>query len=111
MIRSAMLASATAVALSLLAMSGSANAASFNCSKSGLTYTEASVCDNGRTSHLDSVMARGYFRDLRHTYGWERHRIIANQINWLHDRNACGADVRCLNQLYKARIQDLHQLY
>lgn len=96
-----------AVALSLITLAPVAQAASFNCRSAALNYSERSICDNAQLSRLDSTMSATYFNILRPLRGVVRNEFQREQLNWLHTRNFCGADVACLADEYGAHIADL----
>jgi len=97
-----------ASAVAILALTGSANAASFNC-YGHLSYTERVICDNPDLSEADSTMASIYFNVLDGAPWNMRHAIQRQQIRWLGARNECGANVGCLRTTYHRRIQILSE--
>ena len=97
-----------ASAVAVLALTGSANAASFNC-YGHLSYTEKTICDNADLSEADSTMASIYFNILNSAPWGSRHAIQRQQIRWLGARDECGANVGCLRTAYHRRIQLLSE--
>jgi len=109
MSRFGLFASAT---IALVALTGAANAASFNCN-GRLSATEGAICGNPQLSHMDSEMAGLYFRDLNSTiqsYG-PHHRYTnqfrSGQVFWMNSRNGCNANYNCLWTMYNDRIAEL----
>jgi len=90
--------------LAVLATTGNANAASFNCN-AHLSYTEKTICDNPGLSSADETMASIYFNVLNSAPHGARYAIQRQQVRWLGARNECGANVRCLRTAYDRRIQ------
>ena len=109
MTRLSLLAS-TAAALAIAAIAGSAraNAASFNCN-AHLSYTEKAICDNPGLSNADDQLASLYYGVLNSAGPGVRQAIERREYAWLGQRNSCGANVRCLWQAYRGRIQTLNE--
>ncbi len=95
-----------AVSVALIALTAPAEAASFNCHRK-LTHTEAAICDNGNLSALDSSLSRLYRRVLKIAAPIDRPVIVRDQIRWLGQRNACGANTGCIGSAYRVRIDFL----
>ena len=87
----------------LLALSSTANAASFSC-YGNLTYTERAICDNPNLSNLDSQMASTYFQMIGGSSKTLRRVLQRDQLGWLQRRNGCGANVGCLSAAYHSRL-------
>ena len=86
---------------------GAANAASFNCALAK-TPTEHAICDNPQISTLDEQTAGLYFRII--SSGAPANTISqvkASEVNFLAQRNACGAGYNCLIDAYTAQIMYL----
>ena len=107
MIRTAVFAAA---ALTLVALAGTANAASFNC-YAAKSHTEAVICDNQRLSDLDTQMSISYFSLLNSLHGYQRARLQNDQVRWLGWRNGCQANIGCLFRVYNQRISRLNGGY
>ena len=96
-----------AATLALIAFAPASQAASFG-RYGKLTYTERAICDNPNLSKLDSQMARRYRQVINSvSYGLRRH-VQHDQIVWLGSRNACGANVDCIEQAYRYRMSVLN---
>jgi uncharacterized protein len=105
MVRSAMILS---VALGVSAFSGHAEAASFNCGKAK-TPTEKTICGKATLNILDQRMGAKY-AGLMKAIGAGSSRgssIRAEQVWWLGQRDACGADATCLRVIIGTRIKEL----
>lgn len=87
----------------LLAVSGVANAASFYCG-GNLNYAEKAICDNPQLSRMDDRMASLYWRVVNNG---NYRRGQAAQVEWLRERDSCGANVDCLWSEYNSRIEQL----
>lgn len=88
----------------------SADAASFNCSRSG-TASERAICGNRALEDKDVEMATiyGLIRPVFAMGG--RGAFIDEQNAWLVQRNRCGGDRTCLNRRYDERIAGLRRTY
>ena len=104
---------ALAVTLSLGAPLGGneANAASFDCSASGLTPNEKTICGNLTLNDDDVKMATMYTM-LKGLFAMGVSGNMADdQKAWLKTREACGTDVSCIEKAYQVRIGQLQKLY
>lgn len=102
MLRTALLAAAA-----LAASAGAASAASFNCANAG-TPTEHAICDNPQISTLDEQTAGLYYRII--SSGASPNlvsQVKASQVNFLAQRNSCGAGYNCLIDAYTSQIMYL----
>lgn len=98
----------TAAVGAILLVMGSAKSAekpSFNCAKAE-TATEKSICSNDRLARLDRAIAAA-FRQLKADMAVAEEMIAEEQTEFLKRRNACGADVPCLDRKMEARRQQL----
>jgi uncharacterized protein len=102
------IASLVAGAIAVVALSGAAHAASFNC-HGRISYTERTICDNPGLSAADNQMASLYFSVYNNAGPGLRPAIQHQQIRWLGWRNRCGANVGCLWTAYNRRIQNLNE--
>jgi uncharacterized protein len=92
----------------LLASSGAAHAASFDCSKAG-TSAEKLICANTRVSELDEHLGR-YYGAARAELGRGAACLMSTQREWLRKvRNACK-DAACLERAYLHRLAELDPL-
>ena len=80
------------------------SAASFDCSKAS-TAVEGSICANPTLSALDKKLADVY-RQVRSASS-DTGALRQAQLAWMKTRNACGANVQCLEQSYRQRISEL----
>jgi uncharacterized protein len=96
------------VALMLVIFQSSALAGpSFDCARhTGLT--ERVICANPELGDLDGEMSKHYF-DLINgdvsadTKQWAK----VSQRDWLRERNRCGANIACLQNVYQRRVNEL----
>lgn len=79
----------------LLALSSSANAASFDCNKAS-TKVEKTICSVQSVSDLDTELAI--------VYKQAGSKYKNSQLAWLKERNKCGADGNCLVRQYQSRL-------
>jgi uncharacterized protein len=98
-----------AVFLGALAMSPSAEAASFDCTKAK-TADEIAICSTPHLSDLDMHMATLYgvrmqIPMLMGAKGAARDE----QRAFLAERGACGGNVACIQQAYLNRVAVLNQ--
>ncbi|MBX3569328.1 MAG: hypothetical protein KF914_14810 [Rhizobiaceae bacterium] len=82
------------------------NSPSFNCSQAS-TLTEHAICSDENLWAKDRAVNAIYFWIRSNVESSLRQRILAVQRKWLGERNACGGDFRCLNEVYDARIDDV----
>nr|WP_272210504.1 hypothetical protein [Marinicella sp. W31]MDC2876396.1 hypothetical protein [Marinicella sp. W31] len=105
---------ALALTLSMSAPFGGANearAASFDCSASGLTPNEKTICANLTLNDDDVKMATMYTM-LKGLFAMGVSGNMADdQKAWLKQREACGTDVSCIEKAYQVRIGQLQKLY
>jgi TPR repeat protein len=92
------------LALTTVVASFNANAASFDCAKAS-TAVEGSICANAGLSALDEQLAASYARARTSSANVEALRNA--QMDWMKQRNTCGANVECLTTSYKLRIAAL----
>ncbi len=99
---------AALAALAAALPDGPAAAQSFDCAKA-TTADEKAVCGNGRLAALDDEMAALY-RDIEaRTLMGMRGAVRDDQRTFLDRRRACGGDVACIRDLYRARIAELEK--
>jgi uncharacterized protein len=92
----------------VLAVSGAAQAASFDCSKAA-TATEKLICKSARVSVLDEHLGR-YYAVARAELGRGGACLVPAQRDWLRKvRNACK-DSACLERVYLQRLAELDPL-
>lgn len=80
-------------------------AASFDCSKAS-TAVEGSICSNSTLSDLDDQLSAAYKK--ARALSIDPAALQKEQLAWIKNRNTCGADVACLTQSYRLRIQQLN---
>jgi len=94
------------LAASALSQPGRADP-SFDC-HTNLGLSEQTICANADLAHLDTDMSQLYFSIANDTTGRYYRRLKRDQRQWLRDRDDCGANVRCLRIIYRARIQEFN---
>lgn len=93
------------LSIGALALSGAAQAASFDCAKAQ-TQVEKMVCGDAELSKLDDELSTRYKEVLQDV---ARAKIIKrDQKQWLKARNAC-ADAPCVKDTYVRRIRAMAQ--
>lgn len=80
------------------------HAASFDCAKAS-TAVEGSICANTTLSELDDQLSDAYKK--ARAVSSDLASLQKEQLAWIKNRNACGANVSCLTQSYKLRIETL----
>jgi uncharacterized protein len=93
----------TLIALTVLCLSWSAQAASFDCANAQ-TKVEKMICTDKQLSKLDEDLAVLYATQLKRDSGYEIVRQAQKQ--WLKVRNNC-IDANCLRNIYSTRISSL----
>lgn len=81
------------------------HAASFDCSKAS-TAVEGSICANATLSELDIQLSTAY-KNARATSA-DPAALQKEQLAWIKNRNTCRANVSCLTESYRLRIQQLN---
>ena len=108
------LCAAAAALLSCVSISASAQTADLDCTKPHLAV-ERTICNNAALRALDA-QASTYYTILLEAkptaqnkpYQDFRDAVQADRQKWQHDtRAACGAQVSCLSEAYRQRIDDL----
>lgn len=97
----------TWVALGWLALTATAQAASFNCAKA-TSKIEKLICGNSELSKLDERLGTVYLQVINQNL--DKNDVIQGQRHWLKTvRNDCE-DIGCLTTAYKDRISVLAAL-
>lgn len=87
----------------LLAVSGSASAASFDCNKAS-TFVEKAICSDKTLGELDDALSSNYKSMLASNIGdGARKELRTTQRIWLADRNKCTTR-SCVEALYRQRV-------
>jgi uncharacterized protein len=96
--------------LGLIAATGAAQAASFDCNKAA-TPDEIAICVNPGLSNLDTIMATlyGVRMEIPMLMG-ARGAAQDEQRAWLSGRGTCGSNLACLQSSYQSRIAQLQQI-
>ena len=85
-------------------------AASFNCA-AAKTPTEHAICDNPQISTLDEQTAGLYFRIISSgAPAGTASQVKASEVNFLAQRNSCGAGYDCLISAYTSQIMYLRNV-
>ena len=97
-----------AIAVACIALSGGAEAASFNCTKAK-TPDEKAICANRSLSELDVKMAAlfGVRMKVPMLMG-SRGAAQDEQREFLINRGTCGADAACIGAAYQQRIDEIN---
>lgn len=82
----------------------SAQAASFSCERAERP-DEKTICAHLALNDMDVEMATRFdiVKSLLPMGG--RSKLMDDQADWLKDRQACGADVTCLRNVYETRLK------
>ncbi|MDR2209533.1 MAG: hypothetical protein LBE22_11245 [Azoarcus sp.] len=83
----------------LLLVSLTSHAAGFDCAKA-TSATEKAICTDNTLSRLDYLLFFAWTR----ASGIDPVAMKASQLQWLKQRDACGADTSCLSARYKERL-------
>ncbi|MCR8722963.1 caspase family protein [Frigidibacter sp. ROC022] len=75
--------------------------------RAAATPTELAICADASLAGQDIRMARQYATLLKSLAQDAGSRLKSDQRNWLKRRNACGADVTCLQAAYRDRLAEL----
>ena len=85
-----------------------AHGPSFDCARATIP-TEVAICRDASLSALDQQLSSAFRRALATAVGNDAAALVAAQRAWVRQRNACGANDRCLSQTMTARLTDLHE--
>lgn len=96
----------TAVIATTVIAAGPASAApSFEC-RGASGDAEFAICGSDRLSLLDRVLT-DRVREIAAAGGRRAEEVRAGQRDWVEARDACGADVLCIEAAYLARLREL----
>ncbi|TIS99170.1 hypothetical protein [Mesorhizobium sp.] len=77
---------------------------SFDCRKA-VTLTEKALCRDAGLWAKDRAMNAIYLFMRSYDNAKARKALLANQRDWIKQRNSCGGNLLCLNQSYDDRFQ------
>lgn len=96
----------------LAAMSaGAAHAASFDCEAKELKPDEKTICDTRSLNDADVKMATTFDILSPLLAMGARGTMQEQQVKWLAERQACGADAACLMAAYDKRLKELDETF
>lgn len=95
----------------LLAVVPPATAASFDCERTDLAPDEKAICDNRALNDADVRMVTTFDILSGLVAMGARGEMQDQQTAWLKERQACGADVACIQSAYDRRTQQLNEAY
>ncbi|MBB4953445.1 uncharacterized protein H4S14_001287 [Agrobacterium vitis] len=87
------------------------HAASFDCTKTDLKADEKAICDNLPLNDLDVKMVTTFDLLSGLLPMGNRGELQDQQTAWLKTRQACNADVTCIDKAYDTRIKQLMSVY
>jgi uncharacterized protein len=92
-----------------LCLPAAAHAASFDCANAA-TPTEHAICDNPQLSSLDDQTSGLYYTLISNgsLTPAQVSQVKSQQVKFLQQRNACGANYNCLVSAYTAQIMYLN---
>jgi len=82
-----------------------AHAAGFDCTKAA-SPTEKAICADPALSSLDGQLAAAWKKAL--AKGGDTAALKAEQLQWLKQRDRCGAGVLCVGDRYRERLASLN---
>ncbi|MBB3977406.1 uncharacterized protein GGQ64_002612 [Rhizobium azooxidifex] len=102
-----------AVACSILSLTLAepAVAASFDCERGDLAQDEKAICDNRVLNDADVRMVTTFDILSGLVAMGARGEMQDQQTLWLKERQACAADVACIQGAYDRRMQQLDEAY
>jgi uncharacterized protein len=77
-----------------------------NCGTAS-SVSERTICDHYGLGQLEARMATLYQWSTSFVGMGERGNMQDGQRIFIHERDACGPEVRCLREVYEARIERL----
>lgn len=83
-----------------------AHAAGFDCTKAG-SENERAICADANLSQLDDKMTAAYYQVVKMigTAGPRYQAFRKNQQEWVKERGRCGDTKKCLEEIYRQRIE------
>lgn len=102
---------ALAIALAAIALPDAASAASFDCEGASLAPDEKAICDTRALNDADVRMVTTFDILTGLVAMGARGEMQDQQLQWLKERQACGADVACIKAAYDKRMQQLDEAY
>lgn len=91
-----------------LGISTPIQAASFDCEKA-TSSVEQAICHSTELSRLDTILHDNYQSALANLPAAQADALRSSQREWLKQRNVCGSQEACLNQLINQRASQLHE--
>ena len=93
------------IAFLLIALASNiSQAASFDCGKAS-NDAEKTICQDSTIGNLDEILSDNYNAMLAADIGDDAKKDLkSTQKKWLSDRNKCTNDKKCLDAIYKERI-------
>jgi hypothetical protein len=76
---------------------------SFDCARAG-TPTERAICSNAELARLDRNLGRVYSQLRRSLPADGAERLRRDQREFISGRDACGADIACIDTAYRFRL-------
>jgi uncharacterized protein len=101
----------SSLALLTLAFAGPTAAASFDCDKPELAADEKAICDNRALNDADVKMVTTFDLLSGLLAMGARGTMQDEQTAWLTKRQACNADVACIQAAYDERMKQLNEAY
>lgn len=92
----------------VMGTSTAVQAASFDCAKA-TSSVEQAICNNAELSRLDTILHDNYQSALANLPVDQADALRSSQRDWLKQRNVCGSQEACLNQLMNQRATQLHE--
>lgn len=80
---------------------------SFDCSLAG-NSTERAICAVPLLSQLDVELAKSFTENFKLADAEQQTALRKSQRAWISRRNDCGADIECIERLYRERIAALN---
>ncbi len=99
----------SAIVAVLFSPAGPAKSASFSCMETQmLNAAERRICRSRTLGALDERLDSWYRRAQERASYFDQTKEIRNeQLQWLRERNSCGASYWCLRKKYKQRLREL----
>ncbi|MBC9246167.1 hypothetical protein H4P12_05445 [Paracoccus sp. 11-3] len=99
------------IAILLIGSPMMSQAASFDCDLPDLKPDERAICDNRDLNDADVKMVTTLDLLAGLFAMGTRGNMMDQQVTWLHQREACGADVDCIRDAYDRRQKQLDDIY
>lgn len=92
-----------------ITIAGPADAQSFNC-RFARTSDEVLICQNSELGRLDERMSDTYYSLRNRLSGQQLRRLDTIRNYWISERQMCGRNAKCIENVYIDWISKMEEL-